>query len=77
MAAAITSTATTLEGQLWEAALRVQFAELSMPAETRLNNIQVNTDTENQVLSIVFSAPASFTLSSDGALVAAPTPYLP
>lgn len=77
MAASIDSTATTLEGQLWEIALQVQLAELAIPIETRPNNIQTNVDTEGQTVSVTFSVPATFTVSSSGALVASPTAYLP
>ncbi|MBW4480496.1 MAG: hypothetical protein KME54_27580 [Tolypothrix brevis GSE-NOS-MK-07-07A] len=77
MAASIASSATTLEGQLWETALRVQLAELAIDAATRPNNIQVNVDTENQIVSVTFSVPATFSVSSDGSLVASPTAYLP
>lgn len=77
MAAAITSTATTLEGQIWELAISAQIAELAIPVETRPNNIQTNIDTENQLVSVTFSVPATFSLSGTGALVASPTPYLP
>ena len=77
MAAAIPTTANTLEGQLFEIANRVQLAELSQPEENRPNNIQVNLDTENGTLSLTFSAPATFSINSSGQLVATPTPYLP
>jgi hypothetical protein len=77
MAASIASSATTLEGQLWETALRVQLAELAIDAATRPNNIQVNVDTENQIVSLIFSSPATLSLGSDGSLVASPTAYLP
>jgi hypothetical protein len=77
MAASIGSNATTLEGQLWETALRVQLAELAIDAATRPNNIQVNVDTENQIVSVTFSVPATFSVSADGSLVASPTAYLP
>lgn len=77
MAASVTSTATTLEGQLWELALQVQLAELAIPVETRPDNIQTRIDTEGQTISVTFSAPATFTVSDSGALVASPTVYLP
>jgi hypothetical protein len=77
MAASVTLVATTLEGQLWEAAIRAQIAELTIPAETRPNNIQTAIDTENQLVTITFSAPATFSVNSAGALVATPTAYLP
>ncbi len=75
MAAAIETTATTLEGQLWEVALKVQIAELA-DTTNNPNNIQTTIDTENQTVSVTFTAPATFTVSNAGALVAAPTPYL-
>ncbi|MCV3215687.1 hypothetical protein OGM63_19585 [Plectonema radiosum NIES-515] len=77
MAASIGSNATTLEGQLWETALRIQIAELAIPVETRPNNIQVSIDTENQLVSVTFSVPATFTVDGSGSLVASPTSYLP
>ena len=77
MAASIETTATTLEGQLWEIALKTQLAELAIPVETRPNNIQTTVDTENQTVSITFSVPATFSVSAAGALVAIPTAYLP
>lgn len=77
MAVSITSNATSLEGQIWELAVHAQIAELAIDAATRPNNIQTNIDTENQLVSVTFSVPATFSLSSEGALVASPTPYLP
>jgi hypothetical protein len=77
MAASVTTVATTLEGQLWEVAVRAQIAELAIPVETRPNNIQTSIDTENQLVTITFSAPATFGISATGALVATPTAYLP
>jgi hypothetical protein len=77
MAAAIDTTATTLEGQLWEVANRVQIAELNEPVETRPTNVTTTVDTENQTVSVTFTAPATFTISATGALIASPTPYLP
>jgi hypothetical protein len=77
MAASVETTATTLEGQLFEIANRVQLAELAQPVETRPNNIQVALDTENGTISITFSAPATFTIGAAGQLVASPAPYLP
>lgn len=77
MAAAVPTTATTLEGQLFEVATRVQLAELAEPAETRPNNIQTNLDIENGTVSITFTAPATFTIGAAGQMVATPTAYLP
>ncbi|MEH2337097.1 hypothetical protein [Nostoc sp.] len=77
MAAAITTTATTLEGQLLEIAGHIQLGELAVPAETRPNNIQVTSDYENQLISVAFSCPMTLAVNSAGAIVAAPTTYLP
>ncbi|MBD2503416.1 hypothetical protein [Anabaena azotica] len=77
MAAAVQTTATTLEGQLFEVANRVQLAELSQPADARPNNVQVALDPEGGTVSITFSAPASFTIGAAGQLVATPVAYLP
>lgn len=76
MAAAVVTNATTLEGQLWETAIKVQLAELAVPAETRPNNIQTTLDVENGTISITFSCPATFTLNGTGGFVAVPTSYL-
>lgn len=77
MAAAVASTATSLEGQLFETANRIQAAELEQPIETRPNNIQVTLDRENETISVVFTSPATFSIDGTGKLVASPTPYLP
>ncbi|MDZ7970510.1 MAG: hypothetical protein RM368_37230 [Nostoc sp. DedSLP03] len=77
MADSVETVATTLEGQLWELAVRAQAAELAIPAETRPNNVTTTIDTENQTVAVTFTSPATFTVSAAGALVAAPTPYLP
>ena len=77
MANAATLTATTLEGQLWEVAVRAQVAELAIPVADRPNNVQTTIDTENQTVSVTFTASATFSISSVGALEASPTPYLP
>ena len=77
MAAAATLVATTLEGQLWETAVRAQVAELAIAEADRPNNVQTTIDTENKTVSVTFTAPAAITVSASGALVAAPTAYLP
>ena len=77
MAAAVATVAATLEGQIWEVASRLQAAELAQPAETRPNNTTTTIDTENGTVSVTFTAPATFSISGAGALVASPTAYLP
>lgn len=77
MAAAATLVATTLEGQIWESAVRAQVAELAIAEADRPNNIQTTIDTENKTVSVTFTAPATITIGSTGALVASPTAYLP
>ncbi|WP_298908758.1 hypothetical protein [uncultured Nostoc sp.] len=77
MAAAATLVATTLEGQVWETAVRAQVTELAIPVADRPNNVQITIDTENGTVSITVTMPATIAIGSTGALVAAPTPYLP
>lgn len=77
MAASVETTATTLEGQLWEVAVRAQVAELAIAPEDRPNNVTTTIDTENQTVAVTFTAPATFSVNASGALVASPTPYLP
>lgn len=77
MAAAATLVATTLEGQVWETAVRAQVAELAIPVDERPNNVQTTIDTENSTVSVTVTMPATITIGSTGALVAAPTSYLP
>lgn len=77
MADAATLVATTLEGQLWETAVRAQVAELAIAPDLRPNNVQTTIDTENKTVSVTFTAPAAITIGSTGALVASPVAYLP
>lgn len=76
MAASITTTATTLEGQMLEVALAIQAKEaLTVNTTGAVNNLQVTVDVEGGSVSIVSTLPATFT-SSGGSLQVVPTAYL-
>lgn len=62
MAAAITTASTTLEGQALEIAIALQSAELSVPEETRPNNIEVNFNTEDEQVSISINLPVNLSV---------------
>jgi hypothetical protein len=57
MAAAITTASTTLEGQALEIAVAMQAAELSVAAETRPNNVEVDFSTEDEQVAITMNLP--------------------
>ena len=76
MASAITTTSTTLEGQLVEVAKAMQQAELAIPEVNRPNNVTIALDPET--LGISVSATLEATLSGTaGAVTMTPVAYLP
>lgn len=75
MAAAITTTATSLEGQLYECALALVSAELALPIETRPDNAQVTFDVDNGTIAVAVSLASTMTVVSGQARFAA-IPYL-
>lgn len=76
MAAAITTTATTLEGQLVEVVRAIESAEKAVPEATRQNRISVNLDVDNGRIAI--SAAFDATISGAGGNITfAPVAYLP
>lgn len=68
MAASITTTATTLEGQLLEVARELVELELAIPTDTRPDNAQIAIDLENLTVTVTASLP--ITLSGTGANIA-------
>jgi hypothetical protein len=76
MAAAITTTATTLEGQFFEISNAMQDAELAQPEATRPNRITVGFDTE----ALTYTVTASINVNTSGTggnRIFTPVPYLP
>jgi len=59
MAAAHTSTATTLEGQALEIARVLQEAELAIAEETRPNRVSIVADLEAQEVTLTVTLPIS------------------
>ena len=76
MAAAITTTATSLEGQLYEVAIAMQQAELAIDAASRPDNTQIGYDTENLLANITVQLPVTLSGSGGAATFTAST-YLP
>jgi hypothetical protein len=60
MAASITTTATTLEGQFIELAGEIQEKELLMPEASRPNRIQIEPDPDALTITITAEIPATF-----------------
>jgi hypothetical protein len=75
MAAAITTTATTLEGQLLEVAGAMQAAELAVPEETRPDNVQILPDAESGTITVSVNMEAAFS-ASGGEISFTAVPYL-
>ncbi len=76
MAAPITTTAASLEGQLYEVSIAMQEAELAIDADTRPDNVTINYDLENLQASITVTLPITLSGAGGSATLAADT-YLP
>lgn len=76
MAASITTTATTLEGQLFEIVNAVQDLELAQPEATRPNRVTIAYDTEALTVTMGVTMNINST-SSGGNRSFSPVPYLP
>ncbi|QQE65728.1 hypothetical protein GFS31_24160 [Leptolyngbya sp. BL0902] len=76
MAAAINSTATSAEAQAIEVASALNALERAQSTDLEpLNNVQVDLDAENGLLSITMTLPVTVTATATGFAVAA-VPYL-
>lgn len=76
MAAAIVTTATTLEGQAFEIAQKLQELELAVPEETRPNQAAIDPDFEAQTMALSVTLPFTFSTNATGEMVIAPGTYL-
>ncbi len=65
-----------LPAALAEIAFRLQAAELTVPEETRPNNVSVTIDAEAGVASITATLPVTISLSNGNAVIDA-TDYIP
>ncbi|AFY60527.1 hypothetical protein [Synechococcus sp. PCC 6312] len=65
MASAITTTATSLEGQALEVARELVELELAVPEDTRPDNAQIAIDLEGLVATVTIALP--ITISGSGA----------
>ncbi len=76
MAAAITTTATTLEGQALEIALAIQAAEATQSTdEIPLNNITITPDTEASTVAVALTLPTTLS-GAAGAITYTADEYL-
>lgn len=79
MAASTATTATTLEGQALQTALRLQLAEqaynIANP-ETPVSNVTITTDVENGLLTVAMTLPV-VTTELAGAVTNTAAAYLP
>jgi hypothetical protein len=75
MAATVTLTATSLEGQVLEAASALQAAEASMPTETRKNFITITPNPDGGFVQIVANLPATMVTAAGGLRLTA-DPYV-
>ncbi len=73
MAASITTTASSLEGQLYEVAIAIQEAELAVAEDSRPDNMTINYDLENLQVSISATLPVTLSGSGGSATIAADT----
>jgi hypothetical protein len=80
MAAAITTTATTLEGQLIEVAQAIEVKERAYntanPTLTQVGSVSLSLDPENAVISVSVNMAATVS-GTGGAVSMSPTAYLP
>lgn len=76
MAAAISTTATTLEAQAFEIAQEMQLKELAVPVETRPNNVSIDPDFEGLTMTISMTIPFTFTVGSAGKMEVVAGTYL-
>ncbi len=62
---------------LLEVAMSLQSSELSVPEETRPNNVSVTFDAETGTAAVTATLPVTFVLDVDGKPVITATDYLP
>ena len=76
MAAAVTTSATTVEGQFLEVARELQGLEAAQStADLPLNNVQIDTDIETGLVTITATLPATLS-GTGGALTLTAGEYL-
>ena len=76
MAAAITTTATTIEGQFLEIAAKIQELELAVPVDTRPNNMTLTPDLEGLVMNVTASIPITYSVDASANVVISSGTYL-
>lgn len=76
MAAAVTTSASSVEGQFLEVARQIQTLEAAQStADIPLNNLQIDTDIENNQVTVTATIPVALS-GSGGALTLTASEYL-
>ncbi|NET70562.1 MAG: hypothetical protein F6K62_06140 [Sphaerospermopsis sp. SIO1G2] len=76
MAAAITTTAPSLEGQSFEIAQALQNLELQVPTDTRPDNVSIEHDLEAQTTTITITIPHTSVTDGSGSQIISAGTYL-
>jgi hypothetical protein len=77
MAAAITTTATSLEAQLFEVAQAIHNAELGIAENIRPDRIQIDPTLETKTVTVTVNLDVNTTIGTNGAMTVTVVPYLP
>ena len=76
MAASVTTTATTLEGQAFEIAQRLQTLELASSGDPIPNQVTIDPDFEAGTIAISITLPISYTTGAGGVMNVTAGTYL-
>ncbi len=76
MAAAITTTATTLEAQVMEVCNALVAGELAIEEESRPDNVSITPDIDGEVINVTIAMPAAFSAGAAGKIELDAVAYL-
>ncbi|WP_413176515.1 hypothetical protein [Anabaena azotica] len=76
MAASVTTTATTLEGQVFECVQKLQLAEQAITTEPIPNNVTIAPDVDNLSVTLTVTLPMTFAVGTGGKMEITPTAYV-
>ncbi|NET03081.1 MAG: hypothetical protein F6K61_21550 [Sphaerospermopsis sp. SIO1G1] len=76
MAAAVTTSATTIEAQVFEVVQNMQLLELAIPEDTRPNQVTIDPDTEAQTVTMTVTVPITNTIGAGGKMETSAGEYL-
>ncbi len=76
MAATITTVSTSLEGQAFEIATKMQELELAVDADIRPNRVSITPNFEDKNVDVTLSIPFTFAQDTSGNIVISAATYL-